>query len=375
MQKLALDVRALCAASMALALVDSMPDLPRWKDIDNVRAREKELLAEESDTGHGLFVASKELDDGELAKKALQCVREFGPRGITTKAPKNKPRPNPSPARRADPTTRLQVRIARTGVCHASNRVEVPAPFTLSMSETAIAYARLSEEGNYFPEKSKADIRFLQLVRDSGELLVSQAWRRSDDSGFVKPSVHLATAVLLRGIGLAEVQPPADTRRCMAQLLALFVWALTECMHADIVSRTPKYVKPRHKACAQAVARAWEFLFFCRRHGWPDDAAVEAVYMSVLACLPRALLDADEPFDAEEFATCLQAVKIRPRSEADPHEPATPTEVCKARLFRAAFVSVLSRRHAFWYVGTPIQVIEAVRVPWYACVPVCLRSS
>lgn len=321
-----------CAASMALALVESLPSVSQWMHIDRPSDREVVLTVEESGEGHGLFVASDELDDGEIVKKAIACVRKFGPRGITTKAPKNKDRRKmASHMRPADADTRLQVRIARSGVRHGGDRIAVAAPFTVSMVEPAIGYARFTSEGKYPEEGSarqpRADIRFLQLVRDTGELLVSQAWRRTNDTGFVKPHIHLATAVLLRRIGLADPQPPTDAIRCMAQMLVLFVWALERCMHADIVSRSSANAMPRHKACALAVARAWELFFFCRRHGWADNAGVEEAYMSVLACLPRALLQHEELYDDATFAACLQGVKIRPRSAADANEPATPTEV------------------------------------------------
>lgn len=305
------------AASTAMSLVEMLPNKKVLRSLDEVHLRTRRLLREGNGEGSALYVAVRERPAGEGLKSAIDIVRQFGPHGITTKAPKAaKNRPMD---RKADTSTRLLVRVGRA----------FQQPFTMSVSEAAVSYD-VVHDGIPLLDPSatpwKVDIRIVQLVRDVGEMLAQRAW---SSDGNCKPEVHVSSALLLQklGIGSNESGPVTDCTR-LAQFLSVFVWAATLCIFADIKTLDPNRTHAWPLACATAVVRAWELYFHCRRCSWPQCDDAEVAYMSVLACLPNAVSRwQSQHFEAGQFEECLGQVRVRVQGETDTRLPRTPDKV------------------------------------------------
>lgn len=320
---------ALCAASAAMRLLGQMPDIAQLRDIDSLPEQTAAMTQQDLRGGFAWFEASLPAADGEGVKHAVEAVRLFGPYGIITKAPKGAAGTARPRCRPADAKTRLQVRIGRSGMAHSTGRVLLQNPFTLSVSEAGVSYMRLDRGISFIRGTEKhptVDIRFLQVVRDAGELLLKQAWQQPV---VAKPTIHVTTALLLQHLGLAGSHAgtsAADITR-MGQLLTLFVWAMTHCVHGEIKALRPELPHAWHRSCATAVARGWELLHFCLRSSWRDADAASSGFMSVLACIPRHILEAaGEEFDSGLFDGFLQDTKIR-QPHHDTSEPRTPPKV------------------------------------------------
>lgn len=174
-----------------------------------------------------------------------------------------------------------------------------------SVSKAAVGYSRLVAVVSILlvgGDPHLLDIRHLQVARDVGELVLTEAWRHQVHT---KPHIHVATAVVLQHLGLIEApaHTPVSCNTQLGQLLAVFVGGIAQCVHGDLNIRCSDRPHPWHHAVARAVAKAVEFLYFCRRHSWTASAEdADSVYMSVLESLPRQVLRAcEEDFDAALF--------------------------------------------------------------------------
>lgn len=316
---------AVHAAVAARLVAAKLPSVDTFREIDTLAAQEQVLMQEEVGHGHACFVAMRPGVGGDALKIALKLVRDFGPHGVTTCAPKDKPVALPY-LRDANKYVRLQARIGR-----GSDPVKRDSHFLISVSEAAVGYSRVvagvsmmsAGGGPHF-----TDIRHLQVARDVGELVLAEAWLQQ---GHAKPRIHVATAVVLQHLGLVEA--PADTsagrNTRLGQFLTILVWAIAQCVRGDLRVRCPDRPHPWHRAVARAVAKAVEFLYFCRRHTWTADEDADAAYMSVLASLPRQLLrTCGEDFDAALFHGILDGIALHQPARGEHADMNPPTTVC-----------------------------------------------
>lgn len=145
--------------------------------------------------------------------------------------------------------------------------------------------------------------------------------------------MHVASAVLMSELGVLSSSGDGSADVELATLLTLLVWALARCNHVNHVAKTPNAKLPWHMACAAAVTRAWEMLQRgeAAHDAWATDAAARAAYVSVLACLPRAmLLHFQEPFQEARWQECCMRALRRPGPG-----PSTPAVCSLARLSHA----------------------------------------
>lgn len=155
------------------------------------------------------------------------------------------------------------------------------------------------------------DVRYLQLVRDAGELLIARVF---DTAAPAQPPVrvHATTLQLLQRLQLLP-------RPTLPALLTLFVWGLAHCSVAVRESRDAVPQLIWHYAYAEGLTLAWQLVLVAAGTTWinSDDDVTSA--LSVLACIPRAALIGLEQFDKQKWPEILDG--RRKRRGGDKLEP------------------------------------------------------
>ena len=167
---------------------------------------------------------------------------------------------------------------------------------TYSVRSKILKFADVGTE--CLAEVGRVDIRFFQLFRDTGELLVNRAYAVQPEEPV---TVHLATMQLLVHLGLLP-------RPSLPALLTLFVWGLAKC--AVAMRETKKRVPGNiwHTGVAEALTSAWRLFQKGPFAGHQDETHVA---LSVLACLPRTILVQTEQFDAAVWDEVLEQRRMR----------------------------------------------------------------
>lgn len=164
-----------------------------------------------------------------------------------------------------------------------------------SVAAVEVQHAAYGEDVTFPYDDTLTDVRVLQLVRDVAHLLHAGAFRGRQPTARV--TVHPATLVLFRALGLAQVVP-------MGVLLGLYVWAHAEVAHPGQLAKRGVTSKPWHAAVAVALSNAWLLVERC---SWRTDAGVANKVMSVLAALPRMiLLQKEAGMDENVWARLMQ---------------------------------------------------------------------
>eukprot|EP00892_Ulva_mutabilis_P012000 jgi/Ulvmu1/9172/UM005_0271.1 len=338
-------------ASAALALVERLPTFDAWLARDSRDQRRTEI-----GMTYRTLIVSTSVQFAEGIRKANRAIRDFGPVGLVSQLVKAaKPQTKTDPA--VAETRRLKCQLFVTTSPRTPQATVPPAGHAnpnasggqasgaadqqsarqstafLSAMEANITYSRQQFQGvaSVRSASDTHDVRLFQLARDCAVLLAGHSFRATSLAAQPQMQyVHVASAVLMTQLGMLSPVGKGTRDVNLPDLLTVFVWALAYCKHKDHVMRNPTQKHKGHLACAVAVARAWDVLLLCKldEQSWAHDPAIATVFMSVLACLPRALVEHfGEEYDQDLWDGFAARASRRPGPCADSAPVAWPEGV------------------------------------------------
>lgn len=252
--------------------------------------------------------------------KQTLVVQEFVPVGFDFKAPrpsKTRPPKKQAPARaragdvqasqaqRGENSARLHIGLSHCKAEKERSGDKVQC-LTYSMRVQHLSMSR--EMTAPQPQIGKVDIRYLQLVRDAGELLIARAFD-PDAHDCLRVTVHVTTMQLLKQLQ----QLPRPT---LPALLTLFVWGIAHCIKAVHESSTDSKIADLsklmwHHSYAEGLSLSWKLVQVAAATTWVNSDNDVGTALSVLACIPRAALIGSEQFDKTSWATILERSRTR----------------------------------------------------------------
>lgn len=272
-----------CVAARAVDTVTKVPDIVVWSTLPTVAPRDgPSSIRFEHVT---VCAADRTVIDAPNA-----AVRAFGPIGLFFKDGKAEVRSGHDDADRSTVDHPLSA-------LHASARND--RVVACGHEDDVVAVART---------KARVDVRWLQLMRDSSEMLLchcfSEAGCTCTCPGIRRPEIHDASAALLRH--LDQLEKPA-----LGTLVMLYVLACAR-VFAPKEALKDGCGHVWHKSTAKAVSMAFLLLGNCKARWQDPHNTCGQRYMSVLAALPSAVLGAmSEPFVAEQWEVAMAAASTR----------------------------------------------------------------
>lgn len=268
-------------------LVGRLPDIGRWSLLDNV------VDEDAPDVAIGAITVTGSRRHGRgIRNKPTPLLSDFGPVGLVSKMI------------RGTALTMIRIGHDERRASSADAPQAAPPSLAIAVATDAINVRGCSREITVdAPSARKVDIRWMQLCRDAGEMLVCHAFCQGSCtcSRAIRrtPVIHNSSAQLMRKLGVLEA--PA-----LGTLLMMFVVGCAR-------SLVPAEVRQgTSRACHASVARATCYGFrvlhnsSCR---WGESRdACAAAYMSTLAALPRAVLTyLGEPYQPADWAAAMDA--------------------------------------------------------------------
>ena len=276
-----------CVAAAGVDLVGRLPDVGRWSLLDNM------VDEDAPDVVIGAISVTGSRQHGRsIRNKPTPLLSDFGPIGLVSKTIRG--------------TALTMIRIGHDERRATGADVPQAAPPSLNIvvATDAINMRGCSREISVdAPNARKIDIRWMQLCRDAGEMLVchafclggctcSRAIRRS-------PVIHNSSAQLMWRLGVLEAP----------ELGALLMMFVVGCARSLVPAEVRQGTS---RACHASVARATCYGFRVLHNSsfrWGESRAVcAAAYMSTLAALPRAVLTfLGEPYQPADWAAAMDA--------------------------------------------------------------------
>lgn len=272
-----------CVAARAVDLLKRVPEVKDWVSLLKVLPEGRDELPFPQAT----VCAAKRNVRGAPSSG----IRLFGPRGLLFESERGK-----------------QVARIRSG----HDDVDAHAGFAaqhLSVNSGYIVVCGLTPNlTSYLGNVEFVDIRWLQLLHDVGEMLLCH---RFEVTGCTcprhvrrRPEIHESSAQLL--MELQALQVPT-----LSALLMLYVIACTHAL-APRERRRGRVTNLWHTAVAKAVSMAVGLRFHCMDRWGAASGTCAALYMSVLAALPSAILaKMGAPFEPDAWEEAMGAARTR----------------------------------------------------------------
>lgn len=277
-----------CAAAQAVSLLKDVPNIVAWSLLPDVA--QQGASPEIQFPTVTVCAAQRNVEGAPSAD-----IRLFGPHGI---------RFNEGSVTR--PTA--LVRFGHDDVGLTRRAAPATALHVSVRSNTLVACGHRQGVITVADDSTRVDIRWLQLLRDSGEMLLCHSFVMTGcmcpRHGLRRPEIHNSSAQMLCERGVLH----APT---LSALLMLYVLAGARVLAPKQVQRG-KSKKLWHTSVAEAVSLAVGLRGNCMdRWGGQSDTCSES-YMSILAALPSAILgQMREPFEPETWDKAMEAARTR----------------------------------------------------------------
>lgn len=297
-----------------------MPDIPAWATLADVVPEDSDELRLPTLTVRG--------PQHDVEGVPTSDLRLFGPRGLLFQREAPDPEANtqqggaqaghtPTVGRQsrrtetaAEVKKKVMIRVrsghddVRSGSKLSALHLSVPCGEVVACGLTGKLPTYVGDS-----DIEHVDVRWLQLLRDSGEMLLCHSFTMPGCTclrhKMRRPDIHDSSARVLRELGVLHALS-------LSAVLMMYVLACAHVFAPRETRRGKKDSKLWHVCVAKAVGMAVELRSKCRaRWGGHNEVCAER-FMSILAALPSAILgELREPFEPETWATAMEAARTR----------------------------------------------------------------